>query len=278
MIIAALEAHRPKVKALWLEAFGGDELYAHMFLHRHAEEKNTLLYLHGDTLCAMLFILPCRVVFGSDTYRCAYLYGVATAGAYRGRGLSTALLDAAYKLCGERGYDLCALAPANKGLFGFYEKRGYAVQGCVKNLTITTGQALAEGSIPFFSPIRAEGLVALRREAFGAAYLEWDSLALNYIITENEFSGGRFYSYRLGDESGFLSCTPNKEQLLIKEFSGNTQRLPQIADGLRELYHKESYLFRLAATAPLGEMVPLVMTRWITHGTTELFYPSHLLE
>lgn len=278
MIITALEAHLREIKELWMEAFGGDSIYADMFLRRRAEEKNTLLYLQGETLCAMLFILPCRLVFGSTSYSCAYLYAVATGREYRGRGFSTALLDAAYKLCSERGYDVCALSPAEEGLFGFYEKRGYATQGYVKNLYISGKQLAVTSSVPLLSPVSGRELITLRKEAFSTAYLEWDSRAMDYIVAENEFSGGRFYRYSLGGERGFLSCTPTKQQLLIKEFSGNVLSIPQIVNGLHEIYHRDEYLFRLSNTAAAGELTPFAMTRWITDGTGEPFYLSHTLE
>lgn len=190
--------------------------------------------------------------------------------------MSTALLDAAYQLCGKRGYSLCALTPAEPSLFDFYQKRGYATQGYVNTLTLDSSKLTA--TIPFFSPITAEELLTLRREAFGDGYLEWDQQALDYSILENQHQGGRFYRYRLGEHTGFLGCVPTPELLWVREFAGDSAILPEVASGLGELYHRESCRFRLRSDAPVGERTPLVMTRWITRGTDQPFYGSHLLE
>lgn len=275
MITTATEQWMPAVKALWMEAFGGPSGYADLFLQHRAELQNTLLYLQEDALCGMLFLLPCRLTFGSVSYRCAYLYAVATGREHRGQGVSTALLDAAYRLCGERGYHLCALAPATHSLFGFYQKRGYSTQGFAKRLVL---DRVAVTAAPLLSQITSEELVSMRKEAFGNAYLEWDRSALDYSVTENKYQGGDFYRYRLGEHSGFFGYVPAQKQVLIWEFSGDSSILAGIARGLMDRYPGKSCCFRLGNDSSVGQRTPLVMTRWIGVGIDRPFYPSHLLE
>ena len=61
-----------------------------------------------------------------------YVYGVATGKEYRGKGISTKLLEYAKGFVDEKKADFLVLVPRNEGLFEFYVKRGFFRKYCVK--------------------------------------------------------------------------------------------------------------------------------------------------
>lgn len=278
MITTASQQHLDGIRQLWQQAFGDSPQYVDLFWEQCAQPRNSLVYLQDNTVAGMLFILPCSLVFGKSQYRCAYLYAIATGEAQRGRGISTQLLEHAYRLCSKRGYAVCALVPATPSLFGFYAKRGYAVQGVTKTLSVEATQLAGSHSSAVFSPIGAPEIFAMRKKQFGDAYLEWDCGTVAYILAENRFGGGSFYQYRLGGDSGYLCCLPDRDTLLVKEFAGKDALLPELLAGLHRLYRKDSYHIRLSGAAAVGARAPLAMTRWIAKGPGEEFYLSLTLD
>ncbi|MEG2365587.1 MAG: GNAT family N-acetyltransferase [Alistipes sp.] len=109
------------VKALWLEAFGDDEAFIDSFLIRYYNRHHALTTQQGSTLTAMLHLIP----FESELGRTTYVYGVATATAFRHHGLASELLRKAETLCRERGDAALLLIADGEELRNFYEPLGY---------------------------------------------------------------------------------------------------------------------------------------------------------
>ena len=56
----------------------------------------------GDSVAAMMFLLPCVLVVGGKKYDCRYLYAAATDERLRGKGYMTRLIEA----CDRRAHRL----------------------------------------------------------------------------------------------------------------------------------------------------------------------------
>lgn len=122
----AVELHPDETacKRLWAEAFGDDETFVDSFLlHHYRRERMLTATCDGQTV-AMLHLLP----FRSELGRTTYIYGVATAPAYRNRGLATQLMREAMQRIDEQGDDAAILIPSPEKdwLRGFYEQFGFA--------------------------------------------------------------------------------------------------------------------------------------------------------
>ncbi|MEG0853168.1 MAG: GNAT family N-acetyltransferase [Angelakisella sp.] len=278
MITTASQEHLTGIRALWQQAFGDNVEYINMFLNQCAKFENTLVYLKENTVCGMLFILPCNLVFQKSGHQCAYFYGVATRQEEQGRGISTELLQYAYDLCKSRGYAVCALVPASSSLFQFYAKRGYTTQGYIKTLSVDAGELTDVRSSAVFSKIDHNDVFDIRKKFFDTAYLEWDSWTLAYIQAENKYLGGSFYHYDVQGECGYLSCLPHDDTVVIKEFAGKDARLFDLLKGLHGIYNKQTYQVRLSNTAAMGELTPFAMTKWIGKGPETPFYLSHVFD
>ena len=119
----------------------------------------------------MLHLLP----FASELGRTTYVFGVATAAAFRGRGLATELLRRAETLCRERGDDALVLIPDGEGLREFYARLGYEGDLPVEfsapdGFDFGTGESLRDRAM--ILPLRRERAVSER-----VLHLTWNETA-----------------------------------------------------------------------------------------------------
>ena len=82
-----------------------------------------------QTIAGMLTMLPAQLQTHRGNLSCRYVYAVATLQSFRRRGISTGLLDAAHAWMRQHGIAASVLAPADRDLINFYQKRGYQVVG-----------------------------------------------------------------------------------------------------------------------------------------------------
>ncbi len=116
-----LSVQMAQCKALWREAFGdGDEFIDH-FLVNYLSEERMLAHYEDGKLVSMLHLVP----FESSAGRATYIYGVATAQEYRGRGYSTQLLQKALHIVQAQGDDFAFLIPDSESLRGYYSRFGF---------------------------------------------------------------------------------------------------------------------------------------------------------
>ena len=119
------------LRSLWKEAFGDpdsflDDFFASAFSETHAR----CAYLDG-CVAGALYWFDCQY----DDVRVAYIYAVATAEAYRGRGVCRALMEDTHAYLRARGYAGAVLVPGDGGLFEMYRKMGYQTCGYLQKST-----------------------------------------------------------------------------------------------------------------------------------------------
>lgn len=124
----AIHLHPDEIacKKLWMEAFGDEESFIDSFLIHYYKRTRMLAVECDGELAAMVHLLP----FRSELGRTVYVYGVATASAYRHRGLAERLMREAMRRIDEQKTDAAFLIPSPESdkewLRGFYEKHGFA--------------------------------------------------------------------------------------------------------------------------------------------------------
>ena len=111
-------------RQLWAEAFGDEEAFIDSFLMRYYSRRRMLTASCDGKPAAMLHLLPFETAFGPA----AYIYGVATAAAYRHRGLATGLLQEAIRRAEAEGCRALFLipTPGDNHLRAFYERLGFS--------------------------------------------------------------------------------------------------------------------------------------------------------
>lgn len=248
MIRPARSNDLPQLKALWMQAFQDDELSAdHYFANRHRDE-NMLVDVEGGQLRAMLTMLPADLVTGGATVPAVYFFAIATGLAWRGRGISTALIKDAEARCRSQGAAATVLVPANAGLFDFYGRRGYETRFYYRQETVTPDKLPACPQGHTLLPVSGEALYRLREKAFAKSrlFLRWNIQALDYIIASAAAFGAPLLRFGTDKGEGFAYCERAGEELTVKELALSGIEVPQAVAILDRHLHAASYTLRLA--------------------------------
>jgi len=109
------------LKQLWMLTFGDSAEFVDLFFATAYDPRRCRFLSNGE--------LPTAALYWLDTeYRgqkFAYLYGVATHPAHRGKGLCRTLMEDTHAHLKLRGYDGVLLVPQTEALRQMYRKMGY---------------------------------------------------------------------------------------------------------------------------------------------------------
>ena len=111
------------LRSLWHEAFGDTDAFLDAFFTVAFDTRRCRCVRVEGRIVAALYWFDCSY----SGHRAAYVYAVATAKAYRGQGICSALMKNTHAHLCEMGYGAAILVPGSDELFGFYERLGYSV-------------------------------------------------------------------------------------------------------------------------------------------------------
>lgn len=191
----------PRLRQLWMEAFGdGQEFWFH-FIHKAKPLCRCRCVWADDTLAAALYWFDCSW----SGRKLAYLYGVATGKAFRGRGICRALMEDTRGYLKGLGYDGIVLVPAQPELFEMYEKLGYRTCTYVREFDVAAADPVV------LKQLTAEEYAARRR-----AYLPRDGVVQEGKTLDLLAAQARFYE----GESCLAVCTVWDGKLMLSELLG----------------------------------------------------------
>lgn len=119
-----------QLRKLWQEAFGDTDAFLDVFWATAFCAEHCRCVTIDGTLAAALYWFDCEY----RGRKVAYLYAVATAKAFRGRGLCRALMENTHAYLEDRGYAASLLVPQSGGLRQMYEAMGYRAATSVREL------------------------------------------------------------------------------------------------------------------------------------------------
>ncbi len=108
-------------RALWMEVFGDSREDVDRFLIDVHRDENLLTHSEKGRVVAMLNIVELQTDYGPT----AYLYAIATAAEWRGRGMASELIRRAIAIARERGYGAVMLIPVDEKLVEYYKHFGF---------------------------------------------------------------------------------------------------------------------------------------------------------
>ncbi len=163
------ESQIPRLRDLWHGAFAdGDDFLDAFFDTVFAPDRCRCVTEQND-LGAMLYFLDCKL----DGRPMAYLYAIATAKKYQGRGFCRALVSDAKSHLKNLGYEGLILVPGDPELRQMYGKMGF------ENATSIRQFSCRKGDSPVtLRKLTAEEYGALRRQYLpeGSVLQEGESL------------------------------------------------------------------------------------------------------
>ncbi len=164
------ESQIPQLQTLWQEAFADDDAFMDAFFDTAFSSDRCRCVTENGQLGAMLYFLDCKGL-GRPM---AYLYAIATAQKYRGRGFCRGLIEDAKGHLKALGYEGLLLVPSDEALRQMYGKMGF------RNATRVREFACRKGDTPVtLRRVDATEYGALRRNFLpeGGVLQEGESLA-----------------------------------------------------------------------------------------------------
>lgn len=114
------------VKDMWLEIFDNESRdWTQMYFDKVYSETNNHIKLCDTTIASSLMLEPYKMNFLNTEIGLGYIMGAMTRSDFRNQGLMNALMKETLISVKDQ-YPLIALIPANRELFGFYGKMGFA--------------------------------------------------------------------------------------------------------------------------------------------------------
>ena len=193
------------LKALWQEAFreSGDGFFENGF----SQDRFRRLY-GKDGLAGAVYWFD--VTWEGRKY--AYIYGLATAKAYRNQGYGKRLMNQTHQQLRRQGYAGVILVPASRELFGYYEKLGYSDLCYVEEVTCA-----AAGNTPVKSLTGKEYFSLRPQDAVN------QETCLSYLQSYASFWTGE----------GWMLCgLIHENKLYVQEFWGDPDLAPAITASL----------------------------------------------
>lgn len=201
--------------ALWTQAFGDSAEYAAFALSRLRPEQYALCGYFEGKLAGMLFLLPGRITLAGLTADACYLYGVATAPEFRGRGVMRTLEGAAAAFLRQDGVAAILLVPAADRLFAMYQKLGYRTRFYLGKTRLAPA---AQPRATLFDCTREE-FKAMRQAMLlkHSSRMELDDRLCDYRYEELLFSKASILRAETGWGTGYLVCRQEKDGCCILE-------------------------------------------------------------
>ena len=169
------------LRMLWKEAFGDTDVFLDAFFETGFSPRRCRCVTEDGEVAAALYWFD--VTCGPQHF--AYLYAVATAKSFRGRGLFSTLLEDTKRILRSEGFHGILLVPENENLSRMYEKFGFTACTTVNTFSAVAGEKAV--------PVREIGpaeFVRLRREFLpgGAVIQEGETLA--FLASQCHFWSG----------------------------------------------------------------------------------------
>ena len=168
-------------RRLWQEAFGDTDEFLDLFSSTaYAPERSRTITVDGH-LAAVLYWFDCEY----DGKKIAYIYAVATAKPYRGRGLCHRLMAQTHEHLQENGYAGAILVPGSQALFDLYAGMGYKTCSFMSEMTCE-----AEGEIEYREINKTE-YAELRRLFLPQGGVVQEGANLDFLEKQARFFAGR---------------------------------------------------------------------------------------
>jgi GNAT superfamily N-acetyltransferase len=111
---------------LWKTSFGDSDAFVKLWFDRIYKSEQTLVIEKRGRIVSALQIIPREMIYFGERIPAAYVCGVCTLPAERGKGCMTQLMHEAQRVMLERRFALATLVPSDEWLFGYYGRFGYA--------------------------------------------------------------------------------------------------------------------------------------------------------
>lgn len=199
----------PQLRALWKQAFGDTDAFLDSFFSAAFAFDRCHCVLEDGAVAAALYWFSCE----ADGQPLAYIYAVATAEEYRGRGICGQLMAYTHDRLKSLGYAGAILVPGDERLREMYRAMGYRDMTTVERFSCQADLPIA------LEQIDAAEYAALRRERLPRNAVLQEGENLRFLETMAQFYRG---------EDALLCAVKEGDRLIVPELLGNATIAPGI--------------------------------------------------
>lgn len=240
-ILPPKEIDIPRMRQIWKEAFWDEDGFLDPFF--------TVGFSPDRCLCAFSVDEPVAAIYWFDAAfrgkKVAYLYALATAEHYRGRGIARQLLDETHEYLRQKDYQATLLVPGNRKLAQWYQRLGY--EYCCEMVDFpckTPGEPVA------IRPVSPAEYGVLRKTYLPEGSVEQDAVTLEFLATQAMLYAGENFLM-----AGYLNFY---DFLTVTEFLGDISAVPGILGALNQ----PGALFRSPVSVIAGQNSTFV-PQWV---------------
>ncbi len=245
MIRLSENKDREGIIALWQEAFRDSREAVELFLDNRCLQQNTLVAEENGKTASMLFLLDGKIKVADRILKAYYLYAAATLKKFRGKGIMAQMLKEVEKLAQDRGVDLICLKPAEKSLYGFYEKHGYKTVFSIKYATLKM-----QCSALTIDEDKCTDVFTARETAFASSdRFIWDKDAIEFAINQHKYYGGKVFE----DCEGYCLYTVGDGVCYVKEICFTWQNVLRILSEIASAEQINEFRIELPVDYPIED-------------------------
>lgn len=202
--------HIPALRKLWKEAFGDTDAFLDAFFTTGFQANHCRCLFQKDQPIAVVYWFDCEY----QNRPLAYLYAIATAKEYRGKGLCHTLVNDIHKYLKSNSYAGAILVPGSHSLFSFYEKLGYQPGSSIRHFSCEATKETVS-----LQEISAKEYAKLRRSQLPQGSVIQEQANLDFLQTQAKFF--------MGDDF-LLTASLSVDTFVGIELLGNEAVAPQI--------------------------------------------------
>ena len=235
-IDAPLQHQLPLLRDLFEQAFDETKDFLDTFYNVAFSKSRCRCVTEDEKIAAALYWFDCEYC-GT---RIAYLYAIATAKEFRGRGICHDLMANTHKHLASLGYQGAILVPASRSLFSFYQGMGYQPCSYIRKWECSASR---------------KGIELRRIDVTEYAKLRQQLLPTGGVIQQNENLDLLNAISELYTGTGFLAAVTKQDDVLCAaEFLGDEA----FASGIVGALGCEKGIFRTVGTdQPFAMYLPL---------------------
>lgn len=128
---------RDEFKNLWRECFDDSPEWVEMFFTRVYNDDDVIALTTEKTIVSAMLLQRYKINFHGTATDMSYICGAATHRNERGKGHMSRLIESALAESYRRGDTFCSLIPAERHLYPFYARKGFATVFYVRDLRFT---------------------------------------------------------------------------------------------------------------------------------------------
>lgn len=186
-----------QLRRLWNAAFDDEDVFLDAFFSRAFDPSRCRCVTEHGEITSALYWFDTRC--GGQHF--AYVYAVATAPGFRGRGLCRALIADAKSILKREGYHGILLVPAGEKLAEMYRKMGFSFCTSLQEFSCEAASApVPMGEIP------AEEYARLRRLYLGSTGVVQEGACLAFLDALCRFYAGETWIAAISRDDDSLRC------------------------------------------------------------------------